>query len=229
MSNKNTFATLVPEGGRGMHTQQVHTVPLLAAEIPGYTYGSPDSARSPISVKDFDLLQRAAGFTSDDVRWLRAAGEAFLGHTQKMVKAWRDVIAAQPDLMRYALDLDGHKDERYSQRSGLRFEQWILDTCFRDYDEDWLNYQQEIALRHTSLKKNKTDSAHSAPTIHLRYIIAFMAIVADPNLLKPFLRHKYEDESQIERMHQAWTKSMWLQIALWTAPYTHSNETPDQW
>lgn len=212
-----------------MHTQQVNEVHMVAAEIPGYTYGSRESARSPISVTELDLLKQAAGFTPEDVDWLRAAGEAFTGYTQDLVKTWRDVIAAHPHLLKYALDLNGHKDERYSQRSGLRFEQWILDTCFRDYDQDWLNYQQEIALRHTSLKKNETDSARSAPTIHLRYIIAFMAVVADPNLLKPFLRRKYTDENQVEHMHQAWTKSMWLQIALWTAPYTTTTEAPDQW
>jgi len=212
-----------------MHTQQVHEIHMAAAEIPGYTYGSRDSARSPITVKDLDLLKQAACFTSEDAQWLRAAGEAFTGYTQELVKTWREVIAAQPHLMKYALDFDGHKDERYSQRSGLRFEQWILDTCFRDYDQDWLNYQQEIALRHTSLKKNETDSARSAPTIHLRYIIAFMAVVTDPDLLKPFLRRKYQDENEVERMHQAWTTSMWLQIALWSAPYTHTNQEPDQW
>jgi hypothetical protein len=28
----------------------------------------------------------------------------------------------------------------------------VLDTCFRRNDQDWLNYQQEMALRHTSVK-----------------------------------------------------------------------------
>jgi len=212
-----------------MHTQQLNELHMVAAEIPGYTYGSDESAQSPITVEEFELLKQAARFTTDDVHWLRAAGEAFMGHTQELVKTWRDLISAQPHLRKYGLDLDGNKDERYAERSGLRFQQWILDTCFRDYDQDWLNYQQEIALRHTTLEKNKTDEARSAPTIHLRYIIAFMAVVADPNLLKPFFRRKYHDEEKIERMHQAWTKSLWLQIALWTAPYTNANEAPNEW
>ena len=42
--------------------------------------------------------------------------------------------------------------------SNLRFQQWIQDTCLRPYDQDWINYQHEIALRHTSLKKNKVDT-----------------------------------------------------------------------
>jgi len=191
-----------------MHAQQVNEIHMVAAEIPGYSYGSRDSSRSPITAEEFVLMKQVARFTSEDVRWLRAAGEAFIGHTQELVTTWRGVIAAQPHLKKYGLDLDGHKDERYAARSGLRFQQWILDTCFRDYDQDWLNCQQEIALRHTTLKKNKTDDARSTPTIHLRYIIAFMAVVADPNLLTPFLRRKYQNDEKIERVHQAWTKSL---------------------
>jgi len=36
-----------------------------------------------------------------------------------------------------------------------RFYQWILDTCNRSYDQTWLDYQQEIGLRHTYAKKIK--------------------------------------------------------------------------
>ncbi len=104
----------------------------------------------------------------------------------------------------------------YSADSGLRLQQWILDTCLRPYDKDWLNYQQEMALRHTSLKKNKTDNVESAPTIHLRDIVAFTAVMNDPNILKPFLSAKGDGATDVEKMHQAWCKSLLLQIALST-------------
>lgn len=108
-------------------------------------------------------------------------------------------------------------------------QQWILDTCFRPYDQDWLNYQQEMALRHTSLKKNKTDHVQSAPTIHLRHIVAFCAVLTDPTILKPFLLAKGNDALDVDKMHQAWTKSIWLQMALWTEPYTDSKLAPNEW
>jgi protoglobin len=212
-----------------MPTNQTNQIRRVAADIPGYDYGARCSARSPITVEDFELLKQSAGFTSEDVTWLRAAGEALTKHTEELVKTWRDIIASHPHLARYALSLDGRKDQSYAERSGLRFQQWILDTCFREYDQDWLNYQHEIALRHTSLKKNQTDNTHSAPTIHLRHIIAFMAVVTDPSILKPFLRRTYRNEEEIERMHRAWTRSLWLQIALWTAPYTNTSEAPNEW
>src|SRR5436853_5408230 len=85
----------------------------------------------------------------------------------------------------------------------ISFQQWVLDTCLRPYDQDWLNYQQEIALRHTSLKKNKTDNAKSVPTIHLRHVIAFGAVVNDPNIIKPFLAKNGHSQAEVEKMHQA--------------------------
>jgi len=145
------------------------------------------------------------------------------------VEKWRAAIAAHPHLAKYLLRTDGPKDPNYSERSGRRFEQWVLDTCFRPYDQDWLNYQQEIALRHTSLKKKKTDNADSAPTIHLRHIIAFAAVIGDPEIMKPFLAAKNHDAMEIEKMHRAWCKSIFLQLALWTEPYTNSKLAPNEW
>src|SRR5947207_13334628 len=89
---------------------------------------------------------------------------------------------------------------------------------FAPYDQDWLNYQQEMALRHTSVKKNKTDNVRSAPTIHLRHVIAFNAVLNDPNIIKPFLAKNGHSAAEVEKMHQAWSKSLWLQVALWREP-----------
>jgi hypothetical protein len=137
---------------------------------------------------------------------------------------------AQPMHARLVADsIPGQKDARYSERSGLRFEQWVLDTCFRPYDRDWLNYQQEIALRHTRVKKNKTDAVESAPTIHLRHLIAFGAVVTDPDILKPFLGKKGHRAEEIERMHRAWSKSIWLHLALWSEPYTDPQLAANEW
>ena len=55
-----------------------------------------------------------------------------------------------------------------------RFGEGILDTCRRPYDRAWLDYQEEIALRHTRTKKNQTDDARSVPHIPLRYMVAFV-------------------------------------------------------
>ena len=200
----------------------------IAEQIPGYTYGSSEPAKSPITFAEFELLKQSAGFTKEDERWLHTTGEALKDQAKGLVGKWREAIAAHPHLAKYSLRPDGQKDPRYGENSGLRFQQWVLDTCFRPYDQDWLNYQQEIALRHTSLKKNKTDHVESAPNIHLRHIIAFGAVVTDPEILKPFLERGHS-ASDVEKMYRAWSKSIWLQIALWTEPYTNSRLAPNEW
>ena len=202
---------------------------IITGQIAGYDYGSPHVSQSPISVEEFDLLKQSAGFTHDDERWLHAAGEVLKGQTKALVGKWRGVIAVHPHLAKYSLRPNGEKDPRYSEQSGLRFEQWILDTCLRPYDQDWLNYQQEMALRHTSVKKNKTDKVESAPTIPLRHIIAFTAVITDPEILKPFLAAKDHSADEIDKMHRAWCKSVLLQIALWAEPYANPRLAPNEW
>ena len=201
----------------------------VAPEIPGYNYGSAEVAPSPITPQELEQLKQSAGFTESDEQWLRRAAEVLAGQTKALVEQWRAVISAHPHLAEYSLRPDGQKDPHYSEASGLRFQQWVLDTCLRPYDQNWLNYQHEMALRHTSLKKNKTDHVQSAPTIHLRDVVAFTAVINDPNILKPFLSAGGADTNAVDKMHQAWCKSLLLQIALWTEPYTNTELAPNEW
>jgi protoglobin len=199
----------------------------VADGIPGYTYGTPEAARSPVSLADLELLKKAVNFTDEDQRYLRLAGDVLADQTEEVIKKWRSVIAANPHLAQYSLSPEGKPDPHYSAESGLRFRQWILDTCFRTYDQNWLNYQQEIALRHTSVKKNQTDQVESAAYIPLRYVIAFTAVINDG--VKPFLAAKGHSDDDVERMHRAWCKSVQLQIALWSEPYADKNLGLEEW
>lgn len=79
------------------------------------------------------------------------------------------------------------------------------------------------------MKKNKTDSVQSARSIPLRHIIAFTAVMIDPEIMKPFLGAKNHSDADIEKMLRAGTKSLLLQIALWTEPYTDRMLAPDEW
>ena len=145
-------------------------------------------APSPVSLHELEMLKPAAGLTEEDERYLRLAGTVLADQTEELVACWRGILAAEPHLARYSLGPDGQPDPHYAGASGLRLQQWILDTCLRPYDQDWLDYQQEIALRHTSLKKNKTDGVESAPYVPLRYILAFSAVINET--IKPFLAAK---------------------------------------
>jgi Protoglobin len=191
----------------------------IAEKIPGYSYGQAEIVRSSISLDELERLKQSAGFTEEDQRYLRLAGDVLADQTKHIVEHWRSqIIASIPHLARHSRTPEGEPIAEYLAASNLRFQQWILDTCLRPYDQDWLNYQQEIALRHTRAKKNKTDGVRSTPCVPFQDIIAFVAVMNQT--IKPYLKVKGHSGEDIERMHRAWTKAMQLQIALWVDPYS---------
>lgn len=201
---------------------------MVADNIPGYTYGSSEVAVSPVLMRDFDDLKQSAGFTEDDQRYLRLAGEVLVDQTEQLIDHWRNrIIAGIPNLARHTREPDGRAILKYSANSGLRFQQWILDTCFRPYDQDWLNYQQEIALRHTGLKKNKVDGVRSTSHVPLRDIVAFVAVMNET--IKPYLAAKGSTVDEVDNMHRAWCASMHMQLALWTKVYLDAGQTQNEW
>ena len=193
-----------------------------ARGISGYTYGMPETAQSVVSMQELNELKISAGFTEDDQHYLRLAGEVLGDQTQQIVDHWRSgIIASIPNLARHSRTPDGQPIPEYLANSNLRFRQWIVDTCLRPYDQDWLNYQQEIALRHTLLKKNKTDGVRSTPYVPLEDVIAFVAVMNET--IKPYLAAKGNSAEDVEKMHRAWCRSMQLQLALWVRPYADAD------
>jgi hypothetical protein len=191
----------------------------IAEHIPGYSYGTDGAARSPFSQEDLQRLKISTGFTDEDRLYLRLAGEVLADQTKEIVECWRSgVIANIPHLAKHSRTPEGNPIPEYIAASNLRFQQWILDTCLRPYDQDWLNYQQEIALRHTSAKKNKTDGVRSTPCVPFEDVITFVAVMNET--IKPFLAAKGHSEEAVNRMHLAWTKTMQLQLALWVQAYS---------
>lgn len=193
--------------------------------ILGYSYGAPEVATSQVSLEDLERLKTSAGFTAEDERYLRLAGAVLADQTAQIVHHWRGtIIAGIPNLARHSCTPEGDPIPEYLANSGRRFEQWILDTCLRPYDQDWINYQQEIALRHTSAKKNKVDGVRSTPYVPLRDVLAFIAVINET--IKPHLAAKGHSAEEVDKMHRAWCKSMQLQMALWIGPYTATGESP---
>jgi hypothetical protein len=200
----------------------------IAEHISGYLYGSTKVPISTISVPDLANLKISAGFTEEDQRYLRLAGEVLEDQARQVVEHWRSrIIASIPNLARHSRSPEGNPLPDYLAASNLRFEQWILDTCLRPYDQDWINYQQEIALRHTMLKKNKVDGVQSTPYVPLRDIIAFLAVMNET--IKPYLAAKGHSAEDVDGMHRAWCKSMQLQLAIWVRAYAGSAQPQVQW
>jgi Protoglobin len=200
----------------------------VAEDIHGYTYGADEVGASPVSMKELEELKTSAGLTAEDERYLRLAGEVLAEQTARIVNHWRSgIIASIPNLARHSRTPEGEAIPEYLANSNLRFEQWILDTCLRSYDQDWLNYQQEIALRHTSVKKNKVDGVRSTPFVPLRDIIAFIAVINET--IKPYLAAKGHPVVEVQRMHAAWCKSLQLQLALWARVYADAGQGANEW
>jgi hypothetical protein len=200
----------------------------ISENILGYSYGTSEVAKSPVSLQELNDLRTSVGFTEEDQRHLRLAGEVLAGQTSQIVQHWRnEIIAGIPNLARHSRTPEGNVIPEYSANSGLRFQQWILDTCLRPYDQDWLDYQQEIALRHTTVKKNQVDGVRSTPYVPLRDIIAFSAVMNET--IKPYLAAKGHSAEEVDKMHRAWCKSMQLQLALWSRPYSDPKQAAGQW
>lgn len=185
--------------------------------IAGYTYGANDLATSPVTMKDLDLLKQTITLDPEDARYLRMAGEVLEDQTDSLVNLWRGVISSMPHLSYYFKDANGNINEEYKAKVKERFKQWIIDVCTKPYDQDWLNYQHEIGLRHMLVKKNQTDNVEAPPHIPMRYVIAFTAVVNDT--IKPFLAKKGHSLGVIEKMHKAWSKAVLLHVTLWTRAY----------
>lgn len=200
----------------------------VADEIHGYTYGTAAVAPSSISLEELQQLKVTVGFTLEDERLLRMAGEVLSDQTKQIVEHWRSgIIAGIPHLARHSRSPEGDPIPAYLAQSNLRFEQWILDTCLRPYDQDCLNYQQEIALRHTSLRKNQVDRVRSTAHVPFRDVLAFTAVLNDT--IRPYLASKGNSQEEVEGMHRAWCRSLQLQLAVWARPYMDLPAASREW
>jgi Protoglobin len=188
------------------------------SQIPGYDYGSRSLPHSPVSLDELRNVEQAVGFNEDDRKWLRSAAPILSPLAEELVDTWRAVIGAHPEMSRVFFGPDGKPDDVYKAAVKKRFVQWVIDSCEREHDQAWLDYQEEIGQRHTPAKKNRTDGAQTPPVVPLRYLIAFSAIVS--TTLQSFLEKSGRCNSEeIQHIQRAWTKSMLLYLALWTRPY----------
>src|SRR6266508_1446312 len=117
---------------------------------------------------------------------------------------------------------DGRPLEEYLMRAHPRLMQMARDTCERPYDQDWLDYQHEIGLRHHRAKKNQTDHVESTPVVPFRYLPVSVEPVAQ--LLRPFLEAKGHSAADFDAMVQAFTKSLLLQVTLWSRAYVAAED-----
>jgi len=57
----------------------------MTTNIPGYTYGSADLKKSPVSMDDFAKLKQASLFNDDDVRYLKMSHDVLKGQVEQIL------------------------------------------------------------------------------------------------------------------------------------------------
>jgi hypothetical protein len=187
-------------------------------KISGYTYGQTSLKRSPVSLADFEKLKQSILFTDEDIKYLQMSGDVLKDQTDAVLDVWYGFVGSTPQLAYFFTSKkDGKLDVNYLTAVRKRFAKWILDTSNANFDQQWLDYQYEIALRHTKARKNKTDKVNSVSQVNFRYLPALVYPITAT--LKPFLAKKGHSSEDIEKMYQAWVKIVLLQAILWSQPY----------
>ncbi len=193
------------------------------ATVPGYTRGSASLAKSPVSLAELAALKKTLLLGEDDERALRQSRAILADQTDAILEVWYGFVGATPELLYFfSSPATGKPDGAYLEAVRKRFALWILDSADARFDQPWLDWQQEIGLRHNRLKKNRTDGAASVPQVNFRYIPALT--VAVTTTLKPFLAKKGASAADVEKMHAAWVKTVLLQTILWSQPYIKDGE-----
>ena len=190
---------------------------MIETDIPGYTYGTDAVPRSPISLDELELLQATLLLGEDDQAALRRSSDLLAPQVEAILDVWYGFVGANPHLLAAFTGPDGQPNQAYLAAVRRRFGRWILDTARAEFDQDWLDYQHEIGVRHTRRGKNRTDGVQAADQIPLRYVLALLIPI-------PFLAEGGATPEEVEAMHQAWVKAVLLQVILWSQPYVWDGE-----
>ncbi|MGE0227581.1 MAG: protoglobin domain-containing protein [Dehalococcoidia bacterium] len=185
----------------------------------GYTYGDPALAASPVAPHDLEELKASVLWTDADRDALRQAADILIPRTDAILDVWYGFVGGNPHLVATFEGRDGQPDAAYLAAVRARFGLWIRDLCTREFDASWLAYQEEIAVRHHSGMKNRTDGVDS-PSDHvpLRHLVAL--VVPITVTIRGFLADGESDPVRVEAMYQAWFKAVTLSVSLWARPYT---------
>ena len=189
--------------------------------IKGYDYGKAALEKSPVTLQDLDLLKKTLLWSNDDDRNLKRAGEVLKDQTNEVLDLWYGFVGGNEHLV-YYFAKNGKPNGDYLTTVRARFAQWILDLCNKPYDQTWLDYQHEVAKRHHSIKKNKTDGVDAVPIVHFRYLIAFIFPLTVT--IKGFLATKKHSVEDVEAMYTYWFKAVTLTALLWCQPYINKGE-----
>jgi hypothetical protein len=187
-------------------------------DIPRYTFNTAGVTKSPVNGTEFDLFKKTVLFSGEDLGYLRPVGTVLEDQIEAVLDVWYSFGGSLPHLAHDFTAPKGQFDSVYLAAVQVRFGQWIRETCKACYDQAWLDYQQEIALRHTPAQQNQTDKvAAAADHVPLRYMISFSCPITAT--IKPFLSKEGLSAGETDKMYQAWFEAVVLQVSLGSELY----------
>lgn len=223
MALRTTLAALLLAAATLPNVTHAKDTAMQSSAIPGYRLGDPSLPASPVTIAELDQLKASLLFGPADTEALQKAHDVVKDQVEAILDVWYGFVGGTPHLLAYFSDpASGAPDAAYLAAVRKRFGQWILDTTAARYDAAWLAYQDEIGRRHHRLGKNQTDGAKAAAHIPLRHVLALAVPISVT--MKPFLAKKGHSAADVDAMHAAWTKAVWLQAILWAGPYTKDGD-----
>lgn len=191
--------------------------------IAGYTYGTAQVPRAGMTLEELELLKKSVLFGEEDVEALRKSKEILAPQVEQILDVWYGFVGSNPHLLEaFTGTEDGKPVGAYLEAVRKRFGQWILDTASADYGQAWLDYQEEIGRRHHRSGKNRTDGVKAAEVVPFRYLVALVYPIT--YTLIPFLGNRGATPQEVQRMYQAWLKSVLMQAILWSRPYVRAED-----
>jgi len=195
----------------------------LQSNPPGYRFNDPALAAAPISSDELDAMKEAVLFAEQDAEALRRSKPILVPRTEEILDVWYGFVGSKSFLLEhFSLPDGGAPLPDYLARVRARFGVWIRDTADAHYDETWLRWQFEIGRRHHRVGKNRSDDVKSSALIPFRYLTLLAQPIVDT--LRPFLESAGDDRATVDAMHNAWRKSVLLQVTLWSHPYIHAGD-----
>ncbi|MEO0479840.1 MAG: protoglobin domain-containing protein [Planctomycetota bacterium] len=190
----------------------------LSAVLASGCAGNPSAPQPPaLRVAEFRTMQDTALFGTEDIQALQRSRPILEPRLDELLDVWYGFVASKPHLLASFSAPDGEVLPEYLAAVRKRFAAWVLATADANYDESWLRQQLEIGRRHHRTGKNRTDDADAVEHIPFRNLIPLCVPIL--TTLKPFLAEGADSAEDLEQMHAAWTKSVLLQVTLWSTPY----------
>lgn len=177
-----------------------------------------------VTLRELDELRASVLLDDDDIAALRRSGQILADRVEEVLDVWYGFVGSNPHLLAaFTRTSDSEPDSEYLAAVRVRFGDWIRETAAAEYEEHWLAHQLEIGRRHSRAGKNETDGVDSTPVVPLRHVIALVYPITAT--LRPFLEAGGDPPETVERMQDAWRKSVLLQVALWSRSYC----APEDW